>query len=83
MSKRRRKSFHDSAVQAPESAAPKQAEKAVQTVPFDVFARVSGAKFDQLAAFGSYIRRQGVGRMSVKAWHEAYQTFLRTPVKGA
>jgi hypothetical protein len=49
-------------------------------VSFEVFSKVHGAKWDQLAGFKNYAKRQKMKPRSVLKWREAYQAFLQKPV---
>jgi len=49
-------------------------------IPYRVFEKISGWKWDQMAGFKSYVKRETLGPMTVKKWHEAFQAFLKRPV---
>jgi hypothetical protein len=79
----------------PESAAPadpvEEPAAAVQPVPetekpasrmtvsFEVWTRLSGKRFDQLAGFRNHVKRGGLGPLTVLGWREAFQKFMATP----
>ena len=50
-------------------------------VPYRVYEKVSGKKWDQLAGFKSHVKRKKLRPMSVKEWHEAYAKFMGQTVK--
>jgi hypothetical protein len=49
------------------------------TVSFDVWARLSGKRFDQLAGFRNHVKRMKLGPLTVLGWREAFQKFMATP----
>jgi len=49
------------------------------TVSFEVWARLSGKRFDQLAGFRNYVKRGKLGPLTVLGWREAFQKFMNTP----
>lgn len=72
----------DPAEQPPAAVPPApEPEKPVAraTVNFEVWARLSGMRFDQLAGFRNHVKRQKLGPMTVLEWRAAFQKFLETP----
>jgi len=49
-------------------------------IPYRVFEKISGRKWDQMAGFKSYVKRETLGPMTVVKWHEALQAFMNKPV---
>lgn len=49
------------------------------TINFEVWARLSGKRFDQLAGFRNWVKRQKIGPLTVLGWREAFQKFQNTP----
>jgi hypothetical protein len=49
------------------------------TVNFDVWSRLSGKRFDQLAGFRNHVKRTGLGPLTVLGWRDAFQKFMATP----
>lgn len=49
-------------------------------IPYRVFEKISGRKWDQMAGFKNYVKRETLGPRTVKKWHEALQAFLNMPV---
>ena len=69
-------------VEEPAAASPSpEAAKPVPraTVSFEVWARLSGKRFDQLAGFRNFVKRGKIGPLTVLGWREAFQKFLSTP----
>lgn len=55
-------------------------KKVEAVIHYRVFEKISGRKWDQMAGFKSYVKRNKLGPMTVKKWHEALQAFLNKPV---
>lgn len=49
------------------------------TVSYEVWARLSGRRFDQLAGFRNHVKREKIGPLTVLGWREAFQKFMSTP----
>jgi hypothetical protein len=49
-------------------------------ITLDIFVRISGKKWDQMAGFRQYAINHGLKRMDTKDWHREYQKFLSLPV---
>jgi hypothetical protein len=62
---------------APETVAPLPRA----AVSFEVWARLSGKRFDQLAGFRNHVKRGKIGPLTVLGWREAFQKFMSTPTK--
>lgn len=59
---------------------PKPVEPVIPKIALRVFLKIAGAKWDQLAGFNHYAKRQGLGPMTVPEWREAFQTFKTKPM---
>lgn len=68
----------DPVEETPEVAAPL---KRRDGIPYRVFAKISGLKWDQMAGFGSYAKKHNLGPMTVPEWREQLQKFLGKPTK--
>ena len=73
---------------APESAAdpPKPTPESpaippLPKIPFKVFEKVAGPRWDQLAGFRSYAKAQDLGPMTIPEWREALQAFQNKPTR--
>lgn len=78
--------FGDHTIKVPEikiktapKAVPVQKEKPV--IRLEVFLRIAGPKWDQMAGFKSYARKQKLGPRTVPEWKKIYQDFMNKPVK--
>lgn len=49
-------------------------------IPYRVFEKISGRKWDRMAGFKNYVKRETLGPRTVKEWHKALQEFLNMPV---
>lgn len=54
-------------------------EQAKPLVRLEVFLKVAGPKWDQLAGFKLYAKKQGLGRLSIPEWREELQKFMSKP----
>lgn len=48
-------------------------------VPLKVFLNIFGKKWDQMAGFKHYAKKQCLGPLTVKEWREAFQSFMDRP----
>ncbi|RPI81379.1 MAG: hypothetical protein EHM34_08715 [Nitrosopumilales archaeon] len=49
-------------------------------ISFDVWAKTSGIKMDQLAGFRHYCNKNKLERLTIPDWHVEFSKFLRKPV---
>lgn len=50
-------------------------------VRLQVFLQVAGPKWDQMAGFASYARKEKMGPMSISEWRLAFQKFMNKPTR--
>lgn len=62
----------------PPAAEPPQAQPSV--VRLEVFCRLTGIKWDRLAAFKHWAKKRKIGPMPVKAWWKELEKFQKRPV---
>ncbi len=61
-------------------APPKEPEPQKAIVPLVVFLKVAGPKWDQLAGFKHYAKKNSLGPMSVEEWRAALKHFMNKPM---
>jgi len=54
-------------------------EPLLPKIQLRVFEKIAGPKWDQLAGFKLYAKKQGLGPMTVPEWREAFQAFKNKP----
>jgi hypothetical protein len=66
---------------SPASAPENKPEPSLHKIPLKVFEKLAGARWDQLAGFKLWAKKQGLGSMTVPKWREALQTYRTKPTK--
>lgn len=64
---------------APESPPKPEAPKPL--VSLEVFCKVAGPKWDQMAGFKRYAKVNGLGPLSIPGWRAEFQKFQERPTK--
>jgi hypothetical protein len=70
--------------EAPQEVAPPKAEPAptdpANLMPLRVYATIAGPKWDQMAGFVNFARRNKLGPMTMTEWQQAHKRFMNRPV---
>ena len=55
--------------------------KVLPKISFDIFSRICGIKWDQLAGLAYYARKQGIKVLTVPEWEDLHEEYKTKPVK--
>lgn len=65
----------------PDEAKPAAPARNLSKVPLEVYCSASGVKWDQIAGFKAWAKRQKLGRLTMPQWKAKHDEFAARPVR--